>query len=150
MPAGSEAGRRPRCPGVGVRHRAPRSTATAIWTRWPRVWSSTAGGSMWRSHSRWRRCGRLEGISERAGTYSGIMLDGEQLAAPLLRERPGASIPSPGAGAVRRLCAALRVLSAPHRACRRLSRATRRGMSRTIMGGAASILREGGEHGEHR
>ncbi len=149
MPAGSEAGRRPRCPGVGsasprsseYRHGDLDQVAARLELDRGRldVAESFAVASMWRS----------EGISERPGTYSGVMLDGEQLAAPLLRERPGASIPS-GAGAVRRLCAALRVLSAPHRARRRLSRATRRRMSRTIMGGAASILREGGEHGEHR
>ena len=150
MPAGSEAGRRPRCPGVGsasprsseYRHGDLDQVAARLELDRGRldVAESFAVASMWRS----------EGISERPGTYSGVMLDGEQLAAPLLRERPGASIPSPGAGVVRRLCAALRVLSAPHRARRRLSRATRRRMSRTIMGGAASILREGGEHGEHR
>lgn len=149
MPAGSEAGRRPRCPGVGsasprsseYRHGDLDQVAARLELDRGRldVAESFAVASMWRS----------EGISERPGTYSGVMLDGEQLAAPLLRERPGASIPS-GAGAVRRLCAALRVLSAPHRARRRLSRATRRRMSRTITGGAASILREGGEHGEHR
>jgi hypothetical protein len=149
VPAGSEAGRRPRCPGVGsasprsseYRHGDLDQVAARLELDRGRldVAESFAVASMWRS----------EGISERPGTYSGVMLDGEQLAAPLLRERPGASIPS-GAGAVRRLCAALRVLSAPHRARRRLSRATRRRMSRTIMGGAASILREGGEHGEHR